>query len=326
MNRREFIAGLGSAAVWPAAARAQQQTKPTICWLGVQPGPPLREMVEAFRRGLAEVGFSEGRNVTVEYHTVDGHLERLPMLATDLVNRRPAAIVAPTGASALAAKEATRAIPIIFVAGNDPVALGLVASLNRPGGNLTGSAGLGAELAAKRLELLHKVVPAAEPIAMLVGPADSPYNEAETKVMRSAARVLGLDLLVLNVTTDGEVAAAFAAMAERRVGAILAGGSVVVRSRRDQIISLAARFAIPIMFYSSLEVRKGALLSYGHDTIESYHQVGVYTGRVLKGEKPADLPVVQPTKFDLAINLITAKALGLTIPETLLATADEVIQ
>jgi putative tryptophan/tyrosine transport system substrate-binding protein len=325
MRRREFFAGLGSATAWPVVARAQQQTKPTIGWLDTQPRGPTREFVDEFRRGLAEIGILDGRDVTIEYYNADGVNERLPVLAADLVKRRPALIVAPTGVSALAAKEATPTIPIIFVAGSDPVELGLVASLNRPGGNLTGVAAQAAEIAAKRLDLLHQAVAAADSIALLVGDANSPYNKAETSVTQSAARSLGLRLLVLNAITDSQIVAAFATMVEHRIGAVLCAGATL-RSRSDQIISLADRFAIPTMFYNRREVREGALLSYGSDPIETYHQIGTYTGRVLKGEKPANLPVVQPTKFDFAINLKTAKALGLTIPETLLATADEVIQ
>jgi putative tryptophan/tyrosine transport system substrate-binding protein len=251
--------------------------------------------------------------------------ERLPVQAADLVKRRPAVIVAPTGVSALAAKEVTRTIPIIFLAGSDPVELGLVASLNRPGGNLTGVAAQAAEIAAKRLDLLHQVVPGAGSIALLVGAANSPFSKAETKLTQSAANSLGLRLRVLNATTGSDVAAAFDTMVEQRIGAVLCA-SVIVRSKSQQIISLADRLHIPTMFYNRQEVLEGALLSYGPDPIEMFHQIGAYTGRVLKGEKPANLPVVQPTKFDFAINLTTAKALGVTIPETLLATADEVIQ
>jgi putative tryptophan/tyrosine transport system substrate-binding protein len=326
MRRRDFIAGLGGAAVLPLAARAQQQTKPIIGWLDVRPGRPPREWVEGFRRGLAEVGFSEGRDVTVEYRTADTHNERLPVLAADLVRRRLAAIVAPTGISALAAKAATRDIPVIFLAGNDPVEVGLVASLNHPGGNVTGVATLGPELAEKRLELLHKAVPAVETIALLIGNPDSPLNPAEARYMQSAARTLGLRLLVFNITTDTEVTAAFATLVEQQAGAIAAGGSVVVNAKRDQILRHAARFALPTMFASSSDAEAGALLSYSPDFIEISRQIGAYTGRILKGEKPGDLPVMQPTKFEFVINLKTAKTLGLTIPPNLLAIADEVIE
>jgi putative ABC transport system substrate-binding protein len=318
IGRREFICGLGAAG-WPLLVRAQPQTKPTIAWLDLRSGGPPRETVEGFRRGLAEFGFSEGRDVTVERHTADGHLERLPALAADLVRRRPAAIIAIGVYAALAAKAATRDIPIIFTAGYDPVERGLVASLNRPGGNVTGVNNLSAEIAEKRLELLHKAVPAVETIALLV---DSPFNQAEVRHTQSAARTLGLRLLVFDVAADSEIAT----LVERQAGAILVGSSVIVTAKRDQILSHAARFALPTMFWSSRDAREGALLSYGPDQGETVRQIGAYTGRILKGEKPADLPVVQPTKFEFIINLKTAKALGLNLPPTLLAIADEVIE
>jgi putative tryptophan/tyrosine transport system substrate-binding protein len=325
VKRREFIAGLGGAVAWPALVKAQQQTKPTIGWLDVRPEGPPRELIEGFRRGLAEVGISDGRDVRVEYHTTDGHYERLTALAAELVSRKPAAIVAPTGISALAAKQATRTIPIIFAAGGDPVEFGLVASLNHPGGNLTGVAGLSVETASKRIELLHKTVPTAVLVAVLLGPGGR-YAQAETRYIQSAARALGLRLLVFNVTTDRDIAEAFATLVEYRAGAVVVGAEVTVRAKSSQILSLAARFALPTMFSGSREVREGGLMCFGNDVTEITRQLGVYTGRILKDEKPADLPVQQPTRVELVINLKTAKALGLTIPETLLATADEVIQ
>jgi putative ABC transport system substrate-binding protein len=277
---------------------------------------------------LAEVGFSEGRDVTVEYHVADGYFERFSALAADLVRRRPATIIAISSLAALAAKAASRTIPVVFLTGADPVELGLVASLNRPGGNLTGLALLLPEIAEKRLDLLHKAVSAVETIGLLVGPADILYNQAETRHVQSAARTLGLRLLVFNVTPDTEIAPIFATLVEHQAGAIMVGVQVseVASARRHQIVSLAARFALPTMFWSSLDAREGALLSYGPDDIETYRQMGTYTGRILKGEKPADLPVVRPTKFEFVINLKTAKALGLTIPPNLLALADEVIE
>jgi putative tryptophan/tyrosine transport system substrate-binding protein len=326
MRRREFIAILGSTAAWPLTALAQQQTKPTVIWFGLRPGGPLPESVEAFRRGLAQVGFSEGRDVAVEYHTADGHAELLPALAGDLVRRRPTAIFAPSGVSALAAKAATQTIPIIFVAGSDPVELGLVASLNHPGGNLTGVASLVTEIVTKRLELLHKALPATQSIALLTGTADSRNNEVETRLMQSAAHTLGLRLQVINVTADTELAPIFASLVEQQIGAILVGNSVIVRDKRNQILTLAARFALPTMFPAGLAVRAGGLFSYGSDLIDVMRQAGVYTGRILKGEKPADIPVVQPTKFEFIINLRTAKALGFQIPADVLALADEVIE
>jgi putative ABC transport system substrate-binding protein len=326
IRRREFIAGLGGTmAAWPLTALAQQQTKPTVIWFGLRPGGPLPENVDAFRRGLAQVGFSEGRDVTVEYHTADGHAERLPALAGDLVRRSPTAIFAPSSISASAAKAATQIIPIIFVAGSDPVELGLVASLNHPGGNLTGLANLTTEIATKRLELLHKALPATQSIALLTGRADVPNNQVEARLMQSAARTLGLRLQVINVTVDTEIAPIFATV-EQQIGAILVGNSVIVRDKRNQILLLAARFALPTMFPSGIPVREGGLFGYGPDLIDVMRQAGAYTGRILKGEKPADLPVVQPTKFEFVINLRTAKALGFHIPADVLALADEVIE
>jgi putative tryptophan/tyrosine transport system substrate-binding protein len=319
MIRREFIAGLGSAVAWPLAAGAQQRTTPTIAWLDIRPGGPLREEIERFRRGLADVGFSVGRDVTLEYHTSDGHNERLPALAADMVRRRPATIMALGASAALAAKAATRDIPIIFIAGNDPVEFGLVASLNRPSGNLTGIAPLGPDLAGKRLELLHEA-------ALLVGYADGLFSQAEAKYAQSAAHTLGLTLVVVNVTADTEIAAAFAMLVEHQVGAVLVSGNVIVGAKLDQILSNAARFALPTMHAFGFGARAGALLSYGPDPRENYRQVGAYTGRILNGEKPGDLPVQQPTKFEFVVNLKTAKALGLTIPPNLLALADEVIE
>jgi putative tryptophan/tyrosine transport system substrate-binding protein len=253
-------------------------------------------------------------------------LERLSALAADLVRRGPAAIIVPQEIPASVAKAATRDIPIIFLAGDDPVELGLVASLNRPGSNLTGVAMFGVEIAGKRLELLHKAVPAAETIALLVGP-DNQYNQAETRDLESAARSLGLRLLVLNVTADSEIAPVFAMLVEHQAGAILVGSSVIVDAKRDQILSHATRFALPTMFsISDHAPRAGGLLSYSADLNETFRQVGAYTGRILKGEKPGDLPVMHPTKFEFVINLKTAKALGLNLPPDLVAIADEIIE
>ena len=320
MRRRAFIAGLGGAAAWPLTALAQQQKKPTVIWLNLGPGLPRPEQAEGFRRGLAQVGFSEGRDVTVEYLTADGHAERLPGLAADVVKRRPAAILALTDPSALAAKQATQSIPIIFAVAGDPVELGLVPSFNRPGGNLTGIAGLITETATKRLELLHKAVPATQSIALLAG------FQAETRYMQSAARTLGLRLQVINVTPDTEIAPIFATLAEQQIGAVVVGASQTLLAKLDQILLLAARFALPTMFPYDIDVRAGGLFSYASDIIDMFRQAGAYTGRILKGEKPGDLPVVLPTKFEFVINLRTAKALGFQIPADVLALADEVIE
>jgi putative ABC transport system substrate-binding protein len=313
-------------AAWPLASLAQQQTKPTVIWFGLRPGGPLPESVEAFRRGLAQAGFSEGRDVTLEFVTADGHLERLPALAADVVNRRPTAIFAAGGPAASAAKVATQTIPIIFTVGADPTELGLVASLNRPGGNLTGVNGLITEIATKRLELLHKAVPATQSIAFLTGRADAPNSRVEAGLMQSAARTLGLHLQVINVATDTELAPIFAILAEQQIGAIMVGTSVIVTAKRDQILTLAARFEVPAMFPYVRDVRAGGLFSYAIESNAVMRQAGVHMGRILKGEKPADLPVVQPTKFEFVINLRTAKALGFQIPADVLALADEVIE
>jgi putative ABC transport system substrate-binding protein len=326
MRRREFIAGLGVAGL-PLPVRAQQQTKPVIGWLDDRPGEFPLGAVEPFRRGLAEAGFSEGCDVTVEHYTTDGHRDRLPALAADLVRRRPAVIIVGSSITAAAVKAATQDIRIIFLTGADPVELGLVASFNRPGGNLTGIVLPFYEIAEKRLDLLHQAMPAAETIALLAGPADDLTTFAiETRHVQSAARTLGLRLLVFNVTTDTEIAAAFATLVEQRAGAVLVGGSLIVDAKRDQILSHAARFALPTMFAFTAAAPAGGLLGYGPDFIEINRQIGVYAGRILKGEKPADLPVLQPTKYEFVINLKTAKALGLNLPPTMLAIADEVIE
>ena len=266
--------------------------------------------------------------MTVEYHTAEGHLEQLPSLAANLVRRKVAVILAQTSDSALAAKAATRTIPVpvVFLIGSDPVELGLVASLNRPGGNLTGVAALVADIAAKRLELLHKLVPATESIAMFSGLTTEASPQAEARNVQSAARALGLRLLLFNATTESEIAAAFATLVERQAGAVFVGAGAILAPRYDQIISLAARYALPTMFAYGESARQGGLLSYGSVVSENVRVAGAYTGRILKGEKPADLPVQQATRFEFVINLKTARALRLEIPPLLLALADEVIE
>jgi putative tryptophan/tyrosine transport system substrate-binding protein len=325
MKRREFIAGL-SAAGWPLLVRAQQQTKPVIVWLEQNPVGTPPDFFEPFRRGLAEFGFSEGRDVTVEFHNIAGYGERLPALVADVVRRRPVAIIAIGVGAASAAKAATGDIPIIFFSGIDPVELGLVPSFKRPGGNLTGIALLNTDTAEKRLELLHTAVPAVEVIALLVGPAGSLFDQAEARDMQSAARILGLHLLIFNLTVDTEIAPVFAKLVEHRAGAVLVGGNITVSAKYDQIQAHALRFALPTMFAYSIAARAGGLLTYGPDVTEDAHQLGAYTGRILKGEKPADLPVIRSNKFEFVVNLKTGKALGLNLPPTLLAIADEVIE
>jgi putative tryptophan/tyrosine transport system substrate-binding protein len=276
---------------------------------------------------LAETGYIEGQNVAIEYRWAEGHFDRLPALVADLVRRRVAVIaIAGTTASALAAKAATQTIPIVFTIGSDPVEIGLVASLNRPGGNLTGVTALQAAVVAKRFEMLHELAPAATPIAFLVNPTNAAVAQAETREAQVAARVLGVDLLVLNASTPSEIDTAFATMVGERAGALVTSSETFFMTQRVQFAVLAARHAVPTIYAWRENVEAGGLMSYGSNPLDSIRQAGVYTGRTLKGEKPADLPVQQSTKIELVINLKTAKALGLTIPETLLATADEVIQ
>jgi putative tryptophan/tyrosine transport system substrate-binding protein len=326
MQRREFIAGLRSAAAWPPAARAQQPAVPLVGWLGAGYSPGNNEArLLWLKRGLAETGLVEGRNFAFEYRFAEGYPERLPGLAANLVRRRVAVIVASSDVAALAAKAATTTIPIVFATGGDPVALGLVASLNRPGGNLTGSALLTGELAPKQLQLLRELIPNAGRSGVLWDPAVS-YTSSTIADLQSAARTLGLQLVVVNARTDNDLETAFATFSQQRVGAVLVGSSGFFTSRREQLVALAARHALPAIFRFREEALAGGLMSYGSSIGYTMQQVGIYTGRVLKGEKPADLPVEQVTKLELIINLKTAKALGLTIPETLLATADEVIQ
>jgi putative tryptophan/tyrosine transport system substrate-binding protein len=322
MRRREFIAGLGAAA-WPVVARAQQPALPVIGWLGAS--SPNQFMNQLFRQGLSEMGYVEGQNVAVEYRYAEYQYDRLPALAADLVRRRVAAIVATSAPAALAAKAATTTIPIVFSTGADPVALGLVASLNRPGGNLTGTAVLAAELAPKQLQLLRELMPNAARFGLLADPA-VPNIQSIIADLQAAARTLGLPLIVVNARTDGDLATAFADFSEKRVGAVLVSPATFYNQRMEQLAALAARHALPAIYPFREYTEAGGLMSYGSNLGYLLHQAGIYTGRILKGVKPADLPVEQATKLELVINLKTAKALGLIIPETLLATADEVIQ
>jgi putative ABC transport system substrate-binding protein len=327
MRRREFIAGIGSAAAWPVVARAQQAVVPVIGMLDSASLEKRRELVAAFHRGLSETGYVEGRNVAVEYRWAEYRLDRLPGLAADLVRRQVAVIIAFSVPAALAAKAATTSIPIVFNTGSDPVEIGLVASLNRPGGNLTGRSNLFTALAAKRLEALHKLVPAAMSIAVLVNPTNPTAAEIEKRELQVAARTLGVRLLILNASDPSEFEAAFATLVGAQAGGLVVGNDALFSSYLDQLVALAARARVPTLYYSRAAIRAGGLMSYGGaDTPDGVRQVGVYAGRILKGEKPADLPVQRSTIIELGINMKTAKALGLAIPETLLATADEVIQ
>jgi putative ABC transport system substrate-binding protein len=325
MRRREFIAGIGSAAAWPVVARAQQQlAMPVIGFVYVGSADASAGYVAAFRKGLGETGYVEGQNVTVEYHWLEGQYDRLPTLMTDLVRRRVAVIAAPANTPAvIAAKAATATIPIVFGVNEDPVKLGLVGSLARPGGNATGINSFSAELVAKRLATLHELVPKAVGVAVLINPANS--TKLILREVQEAARTIGLQIRALNASTSREIDAAFDALASERPDALFVAADAFFTSRRVQIATFAARDRIPAAWHRDF-IASGGLMSYGTDLAGMFRQVGVYTGNILKGVKPADLPVVQPTKLELVINLKTAKALGLTIPETLLATADEVIQ
>jgi putative tryptophan/tyrosine transport system substrate-binding protein len=325
MRRREFIALLGGAATtWPLAAQAQQAI-PVVGFLGGGTPRGLEYLVEAFRRGLSEAGFVEGRNVTIEYSWAEDQQDRLPALAADLVRRQVAVIVAGPTAAALAVKAATTTIPVVFQTGRDPVKDGLVTSFNRPGGNVTGVSQLAIELGAKRLALLRELVPHAGLIAVLTYP-QSVVSQEQVKDLLEAAGALGLRILVLNVESERDLNPAFASLVEQRADALVVSASAFFVSRRDRLVALAASNAVPTVYQSREYMAAGGLMSYGSDFSDVYRQVGVYTGRILRGEKPADLPVVQPTKFELVINLKTAKALGLTVPLPLQAAADEVIE
>jgi putative tryptophan/tyrosine transport system substrate-binding protein len=324
MRRREFIAGLGSAAAWPLAARAQQQAMPVIGFLNGGSADGYAPMVAAFRQGLKETGYVEGQNVTIEYRLAENQYDRLPAMAAELVHRQVAVIVANT-LGALAAKAATTTIPIVFTTASDPVQVGLVPSLNRPGGNVTGVSQLNVAVGPKRLQLMHELVPRATIIAVLVNPTD-PNSETQLKDLQAAARILGVQLDVLHASTERDFDKVFATLAQLRTGALVISTDILLFDRIEQLAALTVRHAVPAIFQERAFTAAGGLVSYGASTPANYRLAGVYAGRILKGEKPADLPVQQSTKIELLINMKTAKALGLTIPETLLATADEIIQ
>jgi putative ABC transport system substrate-binding protein len=325
MKRREFVTLLGGAAAWPLTARAQQTAMPVIGYLSSRPAGEAADNVSAFRQGLKEAGYIEGQNAHIAFRWADGRYDRLPALAADLVQIRAAVIVASGGVpSARAAKAATATIPIVVIAG-DPVKWGLVASLNRPGGNVTGVSPLNSVLEGKRLGLLHDLVPTATVIGVLVNP-DYPDAEFQLNDAQEAARAFGQQIHVLKARSEAEIDAAFAGASQQHAGALLVTGDPFLAGRREQLVALAARHALPTMYPERAFASAGGLISYGPDFGDIHRQSGVYTGRILKGDKPADLPIVQATKFEFVINLKTAKALGLTIPSGVFAIADEVIE
>jgi putative ABC transport system substrate-binding protein len=326
MNRRAFIAAFGSAAAWPLAARAQQPTMPVVGFLNSGSGDTLAPLVAGFRRGLNDVGFVEGRNVAIEYRWAENQVDRLPALAAELVARRVSVIAATGGpVTGLAVKAATTDIPFVFISGVDPVKLGLVTSMNRPGGNATGVNLFITAVEAKRLGLLHELIPAAEQFAVIVNPK-SPELDAQLNDLRLAAGSIGRPLHVLSAGSAGEIEAAFASLAPAGAQAVLVAGDPLFNSQREHIVALAARHAVPAIYEARTYAAAGGLMSYGPNLADMYRQVGDYTGQILKGVKPTDLPVVQPTVLELVINLKTARTLGVEIPPMLLARADEVIE
>jgi len=326
IGRRELLVALGAAAVWPRAARAQQPATPVVGLVNARSPEASERQVAAFRKGLNEAGCVEGQNMTVEYHWLNGQYDRLPSLMADLVRR--VAVIATPGATlpALAAKAATATVPIVFGVAEDPVGLGLVASFARPGGNATGINIFLNELVAKRLGLLHELVPKAVRVAVLVNPANAPSAEATLRDLPEAARAIGLQTQVLNASTSREIEAAFATLVRERADALFVAPDAFFISRRVQFVTLAARYGIPTAHNAREEVEAGGLMSYGTDNLDMWRHVGGYTGQILKGAKPADLPVLQSTKFEFVINLQTARALGLEVPPQLLASVDEVIE
>jgi putative tryptophan/tyrosine transport system substrate-binding protein len=325
MRRRDFIKGVaGGAAAWPLAAHAQQPTMPVIGFLRSTSLAVSTPMVTGFRQGLTAAGFTEGQNVAIEYRYADNQLERLPGLVAELI-RLPVAVIVANNVAALAAKPATTTVPIVFATGSDPVVDGLVGSLNRPGGNITGVSFVSGLLGPKRLDMLRQLVPAAATMAMLVG-TDTLEARIERRDVELAAQALGQQLIVAPVISEGEFDGAFTSVVERGAKSLLVGTGPLLTSNRGRLVALAARHAIPAIYALREFVEAGGLMSYGASLVEAYRQAGIYAGRVLKGEKPADLPVQAPTKYELVINLKTAKALGLEVPATLLARADEVIE
>jgi len=322
LRRREFITLLGGAAAWPVAARAQQPSLPVI---GVLSANPRESLSKGIRQGLGETGYVEGRNMAIEFHWAENQFDRFPLLAGDLVRRPVAVILAEGEAPAKAAKAATTTIPVVFSTGGDPVRAGLVASLNQPGGNLTGVSYFSGALGAKQLEIIRELIPNPGPLALLINP-DNPTDQSEQADVQAAAAAIGQPIEVVSAKSNADLEAAFAALAQRRARGVLVAIDPLFFSIRAQLIALAARHALPAIYWDREFVEAGGLISYGASRTEAYRQIGLYVGRILKGESPADLPVMQPTKFEMVINLETAKALGVTVPPTMLTLADEVIE
>jgi putative ABC transport system substrate-binding protein len=327
MRRRKFITLIGGAAVaWPLAARAQQKRQPVVGFLSSESPDLWERRLSAFRHGLSETGYVEGRNVTFEYRLAENHLERLPDFAADLVHREVNVIVALPTPAAAAAKAATKTIPIVFVVGVDPVKSGLVASLAHPGANITGLSNVNEEVAAKRLELLHELLPAATLIAYLVNPTNVAFTGTEIARLQDAARKVGVRLLIINASDRNEFETAFATVVQEQAGGLVISGEALFIGSSPQLVELAARYKVPAVYPIRVATAGGGLMSYAADAVQAGRQAGIYTGRILKGERPADLPVQQSTKVELAINMNTAKILGLTFPLTLFGRADEVIE
>jgi putative ABC transport system substrate-binding protein len=325
VKRREFITLLGGAAAWPWSARAQQPAMPVIGFLNPRSATDTVGLTAAFRQALNEVGFVDGRNVAIEYRWASNQVDQLPALAAELVGRPAAVIAAFSTVGALAAKRATKTIPIVFLTSDDPVKVGIVASLARPGGNITGVSFVSATLGTKRFQLLHVLAPMADLIAMLMDP-NSPESVNQSEDVQDAARALGQKLVMLPASTPEAIDLAFASLMQQRAGALLVSGGPSFLTRREQLITLAARHKIPTIYPNREYPMAGGLISYGANISDSYRQAGLYVGRVLRGDKPADLPVMQPTRFELVLNLKTAKALGVDVPPMLLALADDVIE
>jgi putative tryptophan/tyrosine transport system substrate-binding protein len=326
MRRRGFITIIGGAAIWPLVVRAQQRAMPVIGFVNAASAQGYARPLSAFLKGLGETGYVEGHNVAIEYRWAEGQDDRLPAMVADFVHRQVTVIAATTTAAALAAKAANTTIPIVFEIGSDPIQLGLVASLNRPGGNVTGVTSLYVETASKGLELLHELLPAARVMALLVNRADPVPSERRVREVLSVAHTLGLDLHVLNASRERDFDAVFADLVQLRAGGLVIGANALFTSRTEQLAARTVRHAVPAIYQTREFAAAGGLMSYGSSITDSYRLAGIYTGRILKGDKPADLPIQQATKIELSINLKTAKALGIAVPPSLLARADDVIE